>query len=72
MRKKLPRASRSLTTTEEYSAADIGLTHKGTSLTTGRVLLRPHQHIADAPVACFVTALHTFATPCAVHAARFR
>ncbi len=31
---------------------------KGTNLTNGRVLRRPRQHNADAPMACFVTALH--------------
>ncbi|MGA4555270.1 amine dehydrogenase large subunit, partial [Methylorubrum aminovorans] len=29
------------------------------SLSTGRLLHRPHQHKADAPVDGFVTALHT-------------
>ena len=32
---------------------------KGNNLSTGRFLHRPHQHIADAPVACFVTAVHS-------------
>jgi hypothetical protein len=31
---------------------------KGGSLTTGRVLHRPRQHSADAPLAWFVTAVH--------------
>ena len=31
---------------------------KGASLTNGRILLRPHQHNADDPLAWFVTAVH--------------
>jgi hypothetical protein len=31
------------------------------SFSTGRLLRRPHQHDADAPVDGFVTALHTLA-----------
>ena len=32
---------------------------KGTSLTNGRVLHRPHRYITDDPMAWFVTAVHT-------------
>jgi hypothetical protein len=32
---------------------------KTNNLTNGRILLRPHQHKVDAPMAWFVTAMHT-------------
>ncbi|WP_232479333.1 hypothetical protein, partial [Roseomonas rosulenta] len=35
------------------------LIHQGRTPTTGRVLLRPQQHHAAAPVADFLSAVHT-------------